>query len=206
MTKQPRNPTRRKALKTLAGSVGSLVSLPLIQPDAKSPEHVVGRGDHTHSRSLSPAPPRSPQARFLNRREKASLDILTDLILPADARSPGARAARVSDFIDRVLSVLPEATQRLWHEGLAALDELSRSRFGKEFADATSDEQIALLQEISRNEHDPQTLLERFFRELKSRTIDGYYTSEIGIHQELAYRGNRWMKEFPGCTHPEHLT
>jgi hypothetical protein len=35
-------------------------------------------------------------------------------------------------------------------------------------------------------------------------TIDGYYTSEIGIKQELKYKGNTYLKEFKGCTHPEH--
>jgi hypothetical protein len=35
-------------------------------------------------------------------------------------------------------------------------------------------------------------------------TIDGYYTSEIGIKKELQYKGNTYLKEFKGCTHPEH--
>jgi hypothetical protein len=35
-------------------------------------------------------------------------------------------------------------------------------------------------------------------------TIDGYYTSKIGIHQELEYQGNTALAEFEGCTHPEH--
>ncbi len=35
-------------------------------------------------------------------------------------------------------------------------------------------------------------------------TIDGYYTSAIGIHKELEYKGNTALAEFPGCTHPEH--
>jgi hypothetical protein len=35
-------------------------------------------------------------------------------------------------------------------------------------------------------------------------TVDGYYTSSIGIHQELRYQGNAYLKEFIGCTHPEH--
>ena len=37
-----------------------------------------------------------------------------------------------------------------------------------------------------------------FFREAKSRTITGYYTSKIGIHQELGYKGNQFLPEFVG--------
>jgi hypothetical protein len=66
------------------------------------------------------------------------------------------------------------------------------------------DQQIELLKEISKNERSPQTIEERFFRTIKYATVDGYYTSEIGIHKELHYKGNAYLKEFTGCTHPEH--
>jgi hypothetical protein len=35
-------------------------------------------------------------------------------------------------------------------------------------------------------------------------TVDGYYTSHVGIHQELHYKGNAYLKHFVACTHPEH--
>ena len=44
---------------------------------------------------------------------------------------------------------------------------------------------------------------ERFFHALKRATIDGYYTSRIGIHQDLQYQGNEAMRDFPGCQHTE---
>jgi hypothetical protein len=33
----------------------------------------------------------------------------------------------------------------------------------------------------------------------KTATILGYYTSEIGIHQDLHYQGNKMLPEFVGC-------
>ena len=42
------------------------------------------------------------------------------------------------------------------------------------------------------------------FARLKLMTLDGYYTSAIGIHRELQYKGNAVLAEFPGCRHPEH--
>jgi hypothetical protein len=44
-----------------------------------------------------------------------------------------------------------------------------------------------------------KTLLEEFFANTKQATINGYYTSEIGIHQELRYKGNKVLLEFVGC-------
>jgi Gluconate 2-dehydrogenase subunit 3 len=61
-----------------------------------------------------------------------------------------------------------------------------------------------LLTPLSRNEAEPKTPLEQFFKTTKDATIRGYYTSEIGIHKELEYKGNRVLAEFVGCTHPEH--
>ena len=39
---------------------------------------------------------------------------------------------------------------------------------------------------------------QRFFVLLKSRVVNAYYTSEIGIRQELDYRGNVYQAEFSG--------
>jgi hypothetical protein len=43
----------------------------------------------------------------------------------------------------------------------------------------------------------------RFFRLVKNLTADGYYTSRVGLLQELGYKGNSAMLAFPGCTVPE---
>ena len=53
-------------------------------------------------------------------------------------------------------------------------------------------------------EPEPKTRVERFFARLKLMTVDGYYTSAIGIHRELEYKGNAVLTEFPGCGHEEH--
>jgi hypothetical protein len=35
-------------------------------------------------------------------------------------------------------------------------------------------------------------------------TINGYYTTQIGLRQELGDDGQLFLAQFPGCTHPEH--
>jgi gluconate 2-dehydrogenase gamma chain len=44
----------------------------------------------------------------------------------------------------------------------------------------------------------------RFFRLLKNLTADGYYTSRVGLLDELGYKGNTALPQFPSCTVPEH--
>ncbi|MCY4585237.1 MAG: gluconate 2-dehydrogenase subunit 3 family protein [Bryobacterales bacterium] len=148
--------------------------------------------------------PAGYKLRFFNDEQNALLDRLTELIIPADDHSPGAHAAKVSLFIDLMVSHSKPDVQDQWTRGLRALENESRERFRKPFLECDAAWQDQIMQTISRNEDHPSTELEKFFRILKSRTIDGYYTSEIGIHQELKYQGNRPQAEFAGCTHPEH--
>jgi hypothetical protein len=115
-----------------------------------------------------------------------------------DDHSPGAHTARVADFIDLFLFDSPVAIKTAWNEGLVLLDRASREQAGKTFRQASPEQQVALLTEMSHNETDPKTPLEEFFREAKTRTIQGYYTSKIGIHDELHYKGNQFLQEFVG--------
>jgi hypothetical protein len=44
----------------------------------------------------------------------------------------------------------------------------------------------------------------RFFRLVKNLTADGYYTSRLGLLEELGYTGNTVLARFPECSVPEH--
>jgi gluconate 2-dehydrogenase subunit 3-like protein len=135
---------------------------------------------------------------FLTADELSAVDSLSERIIPADAHSPGAHEARVAEFVDLLLSEHDTERQTKWRDGLRALDELAQQRNGKGFAALDAAAQDALLTEISANENDPKTPLEEFFEEAKLRTIQGYYSSEIGIHKDLRYKGNQFLAEFVG--------
>lgn len=145
-----------------------------------------------------------PAPKFLDAAQFTTVDALAEAIIPADDHSPGARQARVADYIDLLLAESDRDTQKTWATGLSLLDAESRLRFKMPFARLTSAQVTTLLTAISRNEAASKTPLERFFSATKDATIRGYYTSEIGIQQELEYKGNRVLAEFVGCTHPEH--
>jgi hypothetical protein len=138
--------------------------------------------------------------KFLTAAEYALLDELTELIIPADDRSPGARAAGVAAYIDgRLAESLEPDWQALWRSGLQAVEGLSRELNGKPFLEATPEQRVAVLTRMAAAEQDPKTAPERFFRELKGRTARGYYTSKIGIHLDQEYKGNVYQRgEFAG--------
>jgi hypothetical protein len=143
-------------------------------------------------------------AKVFTPAEFVAVETISELIIPADDHSPGAREAQVAAFIDLMVSESSQETKTLWREGLAAVDALSMKEEKKIFTQMGSKQQTEILTKIARNESKPQTLEERFFKAAKNLTIDGYYTSEVGIHKDLQYQGNAYLKEFPGCTHPEH--
>ena len=148
--------------------------------------------------------PAEYKLRFFSEGQNELLDRLTELIIPADDHSPGAHEAKVSLFIDLMVSHSDPGVQDQWTRGLSVVEKESQARFQKPFLECDAAQQDRIMQTMSGNENHPTTELEKFFAILKSRTIDGYYTSAIGIHQELQYKGHRPQAEFVGCTHPEH--
>jgi len=140
-----------------------------------------------------------PQPKVFSPAQFATLELLVDTIIPTDERSPGAKQARVADYIDLLVSEGDRQLSLEWIGGLAALDAEAVSRFRAPFAKLGASQVDAILQTISRNEKSPQTPLETFFVMAKQATIRGYYTSKIGIHDELHYKGNVFLKEFVGC-------
>ena len=137
--------------------------------------------------------------KVLSRAQFDALEVLTEAIIPTDERSPGAKQARVADYIDLLLAEVDRGVALQWIGGLAALDAEAMSRFRSPFSRLRDAQVDAILQTISRNEKSPQTPLEEFFVIAKDATIRGYYTSKIGIHDELRYKGNQFLREFVGC-------
>jgi hypothetical protein len=137
--------------------------------------------------------------KFFSNDEFAMVDELTELIIPTDDHSPGARAAGVAAYLDaRLAESIEEESKKRWHEGLQHIDALAREMHGKRFLEGTPDERITVLSRVAANERNPQTTDDHFFLELKFKTADAYYSSKIGIHQEMEYKGNVLLPEFTG--------
>jgi len=147
--------------------------------------------DHMQAAQAGPAAT-SYSLQFFTQEESRLLDQLMEMIIPTDDHSPGAHEAQTNLFADLMVATSGDAVKKQWRDGISLIrQEAAHSSV----ADA--------LHKASMNENNPTNDLERFFVALKQMTVDGYYTSNIGIHQELKYVGNMYLGAFPGCTHSE---
>jgi len=179
--------TRRAALKAVGAGVGSAALLPWLSDN--------GLFAFAQIQETQAAP--NPKA--LSASQFATLEALVEAIIPTDDRSPGAKQARVADYIDLLLTESPPELTLQWLGGLSALDTAAMARFSAPFVKLNASQVDAILHDISQNERKPKTTLETFFVMTKQATIHGYYTSKIGIEQELRYKGNTFLREFVGC-------
>jgi hypothetical protein len=189
MTQEP--VTRRTVLKTLGVGAGAVAFLPWLSDE----------GLAAFAEIQSSAAPSTLRA--LSASQHATVEALAEAIIPADDRSPGAKEARVVDYIDLLLAEQDEPVRQAWLDGLVAFEAEASRRFGSSFAQLAPAQTEELLADVSRNERPAagieRTPVETFFVQAKRATIDGYYTSEIGIHRELRYKGNQVLPEFVGC-------
>lgn len=159
----------------------------------------LGVSEPLAAQSPAAATPVAATQTFLTPQEFALVDELSELIIPTDDHSPGARDAKVAAYIDFRLADAWEEQERIeWREGLKRVDELSRESSGKPFMQASAEQRLAVLTRIAQHEKEPRQPEELFFAKLKSRVVDAYYTSEIGIKKEMEYKGNSYLADFVG--------
>lgn len=192
---------RREALRTIAaGAVGAAAATGWVESlSALAQAHAHGQA----AAAVMTAQDWKP--RVLTAAQNDTVVALSELIIP-QTDTPGAKAVGVNRFIDRVLQDASPAERDRFLRGLAWVDERIETASGKDFVAAGQAEQTALLtrlaDESNRAEADRAGV--EFFRAMKSMTISGYYTSEVGLRQELGDDGVLAMEVFVGCEHPEH--
>lgn len=175
---------RRNALKLLAGAA----ALPLLSRDALAFFQAVQAqiSDKATLKAFTP-------------QQHAIVETMSELIIPA-TDTPGAKAARVSEFIDLILSDwADDADKNAFFDGLAKVDQSSQTLFGKNFVDSTVAQQneiirgldaqlVADFERIEPDRHGKRPLLEKtFFYMMKNLTLIGYYTSQVGAQEELHF-------------------
>jgi Gluconate 2-dehydrogenase subunit 3 len=149
--------------------------------------------------------------RTLNPHLNDTVVAMIDQIIPA-TDTPGAKGARVNEFIDVILTewATPEERDKFL-DGLADVDKQSNDLFAKSFIEASPAQQLTLLRAMdesvaarrTRRAHHPSAdsderdtqLKGDFFAVFKGITLHGYYTSEIGFSQELK------LQIIPGAQH-----
>ena len=130
--------TRRYALKML-GTIGLTCAFPF------SGDELYGQHVHTTLAQVPAAGPYAPA--FFTPAEYAVLARLTDVIIPP-TDTPGAAAAGVPEYIDRVVSLNAEH-QPLIRAGLAWLERQAKTRFSRDYLALEEAEHAAILQPLS---------------------------------------------------------
>jgi gluconate 2-dehydrogenase subunit 3-like protein len=138
----------------------------------------------------------------LTAAQRRAATALSDVIIPADDRSPSASAVGVVDFLDEWLSAPYPRQQHdrsVVVEGLGWLDSESNRRFGADFAAASASNQVVLCDDIC----DPSRAKDAFarpavfFARFRDLTAGGFYTTPVGI-RDVGYLGNVPQVKFEG--------
>jgi hypothetical protein len=194
---------RRQALRTLAfGGIGAVAAPAWAQRLA---EIARDHADHAHAPVVATAEAAAWAPKVFDAHQNETVVVLSELIIP-QTDTPGAKAAKVNEFIDLVLDDAAASDRKQFMKGLAWTDGRSQELFGTDFVSSAPEQQTALLTIISspNNKAFEDQVGVDFFKAIKGLTITGYYTSEIGMKQELGDDGQLFFLEYPGCTHPQH--
>jgi hypothetical protein len=197
--------SRREALKII-GAVGVTCAFPFSANELYG-QHVHPSGEAAFQETKADA---SSAPRFFTAAELLVISRVTDLIIPP-TETPGAAAAGVPQYIDLVVTEDPKL-QGIFRQGLPRLDAMSESRFSSSaFLQLTEAQQVEILTSLSEAAEQKAPPKQNvaggdaaFFKAIKSLTADGYYTSRIGLIQELGYDGDAVLAAFPEFTIPEH--
>ncbi len=183
--------TDRRSMLKIIGVVGTTCAYPFAS------EGLYGQSNEHHH----PPPEQQAQPRFFDQSDYQTISRIADLIIP-ETDTPGAIGAGVPAFIDIV--VARDTDQQLVvADGLRWLDvEAARIGGGKRFLELSEQQQVSILEPLCEAHDADKTNRARnvqFFGLMKSLTADGYYTSQIGLMNELQYKGNKVLSSYPTC-------
>ena len=170
---------RRQALRLLA----SAATLPLLSREAFS-LFQAAHEQLSEQRVL----------KTLDPHQNATVTTIAEAIIPQTS-TPGAKAARVNEFIDLILTEwYDEEEKSTFLTGLADVDSRTRELYGQNFVECGEKQQVEILQalddEVAARTEDVRRRRNRppeknFFFMIKHLTLVGYYTSQVGFEQEL---------------------
>jgi hypothetical protein len=196
---------RREAIKWMmsaAASASLLGSTAFGQAGGPPPSMPPGQGYGTDPDLVKTYKPGELWPLTLSADQKQTAAALCEVIIPADAKGPGAAAVRVHEFIDEWISApYPghSADRKLIVEGLTWLDAESQKRFGNDFVNLVARQKTAICDDIC---YVPRAKPEfaqaaRFFKRYRDLTAGGYYTTPEGM-KDLGYVGNVAIEKFEG--------
>lgn len=122
-------------------------------------------------------------------------DEIGEIIIPSTGGAPGAKSVKIGEYIILIISdCYGPKDQEIFVNGLNTFDNLCAKQFKKSFLDLTLAQKQDLLEKIQADaisykleENSIEEPLFKFYEMLKSLTISGYFSSEIGMTQAREY-------------------
>lgn len=146
---------------------------------------------------------------FFTRIQMATLEKLSDVLVPASGGTPGAVAAEVPAFLDFLLARSPAKRQKFYRAGLNWLESEAQKKFAASFAQLTPAKVDALLKPWLRtwmSDHPPTEAHAHFVNvahaEIRMATVNSKAWSDAPARRthEQASVGLYWMpiENMPG--------
>lgn len=137
--------------------------------------------------------------KFFTAAELETVKILSDLVIPRDARSGSATDAGVPEFMDFILNE-NTGMQVPFRGGLAWINTEARERFGKEFTGITEAQRKLILDDIAYPKKAKPEFGHgvSFFNRFRDLTASGFFSSKMGV-EDLQYIGNQFVMDWQGC-------
>ena len=188
--------TDRRSLLKIIGAVGATCAYPFASEDLFGQK----LGAPTTEQHHHTPPEQQAQPRFFNREDYQTVSRIADLIIP-ETDTPGAVGAGVPAYIDIIIARNTDQ-QLVVADGLRWVDSEAMRIGGKRFSELSEEQQLSILEPLCEaHDANPNNLARnvQFFSLVKSLTADGYYTSQIGLMQELQYKGDKMLSSYPEC-------
>ena len=138
--------------------------------------------------------------KVLDDHQWKTINVLSDLIIPADDRSGSATEAGVPEFIDDWLDFKGGRVRAEIIGGLTWLDMECNRVFKHDFVDCSAAEKKQIIDRIAYPKEaaavdEPGVA---FFNGLRDLVVSGFFSSKMGV-KDLPYLGNEMVAEWKGC-------
>lgn len=189
--------TDRRSLLKIIGTIGATCAYPFSSDDlyGQTPQQA------EHEQHHHTPPEQQAQPQFFNAPDFQTISRIADLIIPP-TDTPGAIGAGVPAFIDLIVARNTDQ-QLVVADGLRWLEAESKRIADKRFVDLSEEQQLSILEPLcAAHDADMNNRARnvQFFGLIKSLTADGYYTSRIGLMNELQYKGDKILSSYPECS------
>jgi len=206
---------RREAVQRLLAGAGGVLVVPGLALGHPMHKHLADEATVQAADAKAGAADWAPE--FLDAQQNETLFVLAERVIP------GSSKAQVNRFIDLLLTVDTQDSQKKFLASMGAIEGESRSRFGHPFQALTEDQQNKILDVASTEKPgNPaaddnyswlssssngigvpiRVTLRDHFDNLKGWISGAYYSSEVGM-RELGWTGQVMFESFTGCEHPD---